>query len=278
MDDPDSQDSENRPEPYGCWDEIYDILRKPVLVDRNIPRELKTLWQRVAIQLLATEQSRTDLYPIASDLVFILPKLVLSHPPGKEKGKARIHRIQECLRQASQGEWPHLIERAMQMDTPNQEQDASQLLPPGPTPFLRGLQRDYTKPRPRDSLAKHGVSSVPHLPSMWDQNNGKRRSTNSPLTKTQMIMYLSERESHLTDGILLPGSTRMPSQSSSATKLQMQVGGQLKQLRAARTTTIKTSNPCMDSQSGYCHHRPRPAGRTVAISPTCLFRQGGRCH
>ena len=118
VDDPDSQDSENRPEPYGCWDEIYDILRKPVLVDRNIPRELKTLWQRTVIQLLATEQSRTDLYPIASDLVFVLPKLVLSHPPGKEKGKARIHRIQECLRRASQGEWPYLIERVLQMRHP----------------------------------------------------------------------------------------------------------------------------------------------------------------
>ena len=37
-DDPASQESEGRPEPYGCWDEIYDVLRKPVLVDRNIPR------------------------------------------------------------------------------------------------------------------------------------------------------------------------------------------------------------------------------------------------
>ena len=132
IDDPDSQDSEGRPEPYGCWDEIYDILRKPVLVDRHVPRELKTLWQRVVIQLLDTEQSRTDLYPIASDLVFILPKLVLSRPPGKEKGKARIHRIQECLRRASQGEWPFLIERTLQMETPNQEPDASQPLASGP--------------------------------------------------------------------------------------------------------------------------------------------------
>ena len=78
--DPDSQTSEGRPQPYGCWDEIYDVLRKPVLVDRIVPRELKTLWQRVVLQLLSTDQSRTDVYPIASDLVFILPKLILSHP------------------------------------------------------------------------------------------------------------------------------------------------------------------------------------------------------
>ena len=31
-----SQSSEGRPEPYGCWDELYDVLRRPVLVDRHI--------------------------------------------------------------------------------------------------------------------------------------------------------------------------------------------------------------------------------------------------
>ena len=36
-----SQHSEGIPEPYGCWDEIYDVLRKPVLVERNIPPEIK---------------------------------------------------------------------------------------------------------------------------------------------------------------------------------------------------------------------------------------------
>ena len=55
-----------------------------MLVDRNIPRELKTLWQRTVLQLLCADQSRTDVYPIASDLVFILPKLVLSHPGERE--------------------------------------------------------------------------------------------------------------------------------------------------------------------------------------------------
>ena len=154
MDDPDSQDSEGRPEPYGCWDEIYDVLRKPVLVDRNIPRELKTLWQRVVIQLLATDQSRTDLYPIASDLVFILPKLVLSHPPGKEKGKARTHRIQECLRRASQGEWPYLIERALQMETPNQEPDASQPLASGPDTLPPRIAKRLYKAASQGQLGK----------------------------------------------------------------------------------------------------------------------------
>ena len=124
----DSQSSEGRPEPYGCWDEIYDVLRQPVLVDRHIPRELQTLWQRLVMQLLTAEQSRTDVYPIASDLMFILPKLILSHPPGKEKARDRVHRIQQCLQQASQGEWKTLILRVLQMETPRYEQDASQPL------------------------------------------------------------------------------------------------------------------------------------------------------
>ena len=123
-----SQSSDSRPEPYGCWDEIYDVLRRPVLVDRHIPRELQTLWQRLVMQLLTSEQSRTDVYPIASDLVFILPKLILSHPPGKEKARDRVQRIQQCLQQASQGEWKALLLRVIDMETPRYEQDASQPL------------------------------------------------------------------------------------------------------------------------------------------------------
>ena len=77
-----------RHEPYGCWDDAYEVLRKPVLVDRHTPRELRALWQQIALKLLTVEQSRTDPYPISSDLVFI-PKLLLWHPPGKEKARDR---------------------------------------------------------------------------------------------------------------------------------------------------------------------------------------------
>ena len=155
---PASQSSEGRPEPYGCWDEIYDVLRKPVLVDRNIPRELKTLWQRLVLQLLSTDQSRTDVYPIASDLVFILPKLILSHPPGKEKAKDRLHRIQECLRRASQGEWPYLIARTLELDTPRYEPDESQPLATGP---------DSLPPRTAKRLYK--AASQGQLGKAWRQ-------------------------------------------------------------------------------------------------------------
>ena len=129
-----------------------------MLVDRNVPRELKALWQRVVLQLLSTDQSRTDVYPIASDLVFILPKLILSHPPGKEKGKDRLHRIQECLRRASQGEWPYLIERALDLSTPNHEPDASQ--PPASGP-------DNLPPRVAKRLYK--AASQGQLGKAWRQ-------------------------------------------------------------------------------------------------------------
>ena len=130
-------------------------MRKPVLVDRHIPRELKTLWQRLVMQLLTEEQSRTDVYPIASDLVFILPKLVLSRPPGKEKAKDRLHRIQDGLQKASQGEWKGLIEGVLETPIPKYEQDAGQV----PIAFLRGLQKGFTKQRPRDSWGRRGGSS-----------------------------------------------------------------------------------------------------------------------
>ena len=52
-------------------------MNSMMFCEDHIPRELKTLWQRLVMQLLTLDQSRTDVYPIASDLVFILPKLVL---------------------------------------------------------------------------------------------------------------------------------------------------------------------------------------------------------
>ena len=61
----DSQSSDGRPEPHGCWDEIYEVMRRPVLVDRHSPRELKVLWQKLVMQPLTAEQSRTDVYPVA---------------------------------------------------------------------------------------------------------------------------------------------------------------------------------------------------------------------
>ena len=110
------------------WDELYPVMRRPVLVDRHIPRELKALWQKIVLQLLTTEQSRTDVYSIASDLVFILPKLLLLHPPGKEKARDRLHRIQNNFQRASQGEWKGLIERVLETPIPKYEQDESQPL------------------------------------------------------------------------------------------------------------------------------------------------------
>ena len=169
-----SQHSEGIPEPYGCWDEIYDVLRKPVLVDRNIPRELKTLWQRTVLQLLCAEQSRTDVYPIASDLIFILPKLILSHPPRKEKAKDRLHRIQECLRRASQGEWPYLIARTLEMDTPSFEPDEQQPLATGPDSLPPRTARRLYKAASQGQLGKawRQLRAPPPVhvgPKQWDE-------------------------------------------------------------------------------------------------------------
>ena len=145
-----------------------------MLVDRNIPRELKTLWQRLVLQLLCNDQSRTDVYPIASDLVFILPKLVLSHPPGKEKAKDRLHRIQECLRRASQGEWPYLIARTLEMETPRFEQDESQPLATGPDSLPPRTARRLYKAASQGQLGKawRQLRAPPPVhvgPKQWDE-------------------------------------------------------------------------------------------------------------
>ena len=111
-------------------------MRRPVLVDRHIPRELKALWQKIVLQLLTAEQSRTDVYPIATDLVFILPKLLLSHPLGKEKARDRLHRIQNSFQK---------------LRFPNMNKMKASHSPRVLTAFLRGQPEDFTKQRPRDS-------------------------------------------------------------------------------------------------------------------------------
>ena len=179
-----------------------------MLVDRNIPRELKTLWQRVVLQLLSTDQSRTDVYPIASDLVFILPKLILSHPPGKEKAKDRLHRIQECLRRASQGEWPYLIARALELDTPRYEPDESQPLATGPDSLPPRTAKKTLQSRvPGTAWQSMAPTARPTPVSMWAPNSGTRRWPNLPPMSTKKDLCLSERTSILTDGTPLPGST-----------------------------------------------------------------------
>ena len=169
-----SQSSEGRSEPYGCWDELYDVLRKPVLVDRHIPRELKTLWQRLVMQLLTLDQSRTDVYPIASDLVFILPKLVLSHPPGKEKARDRVQRIQRCLQQASQGDWKDLLVRVLEMETPRYEQDESQPLVTGADSLPPRTAKRLYKAASQGQLGK-AWRQEPHPQCLWARPNGKRQ-------------------------------------------------------------------------------------------------------
>ena len=233
-----SQHSEGVPEPYGCWDEIYDVLRKPVLVDRNIPRELKTLWQRTVLQLLCADQSRTDVYPIASDLVFILPKLVLSHPPGKEKAKDRLHRIQECLRRASQGEWTYLIARTLEMDTPNFEPDESQPLAAGPDSLPPRTARRLYKAASQGQLGKawRQLRAPPPVhvgPKQWDEAVAKLTPHENQEGSVPLREDIAPERWQPT-----PREYTMPSPNSNATRLLMQGGGQLKQLRAALTTHI----------------------------------------
>ena len=138
-----SQTSEGRPEPYGCWDEIYDVLRRPVLIDRHIPRELKTLWQRLVMQLITSEQSRTDVYPIASDLVFILPKLVLSHPPGKRKPETDYREHNSACNKPPRESGKPLLFGFWKWTRPDTSRTRAN--------HFRGQQNVSTKPRPRDS-------------------------------------------------------------------------------------------------------------------------------
>ena len=53
---------------------------------------------------------------------------MISHPPGKEKARDRLHRIQTTFQQTSQGKWPDLIQRTIACPTLQYEQDDNQPL------------------------------------------------------------------------------------------------------------------------------------------------------
>ena len=129
-------------------------MRRPVLVDRHIPRELRALWQKITVQLLTSEQSRTDVYPISSDLVFILTKLLLWHPPEKEKTRDRLQRIQETFQRASQGERKDLIQRVLECPLPKYEQEESQPLATSPDSLPTRTARRLYKAASQGQLGK----------------------------------------------------------------------------------------------------------------------------
>ena len=80
---------------------------------------------------------------------------------------------------------------------------------PAQMAYLQRRPADFTKPRPRDSLARHGDSSELPLQCLWDRTSGTRLLPNSPLMRINRGP-LSERTSHLNGGYPLPGSMIRP--------------------------------------------------------------------
>ena len=274
-----SQSSEGRPEPYGCWDELYDVLRRPVL-DSHIPRELKTLWQHFVMQLLTLDQSWTDVYPIASDLVFILPKLVLSHPPGKEKARDRLQQIQQCLQQASQGEWKYLIDRVLELPVPRYEQDESQ-------PLVTGA--DSVPPRTAKRLYK--AASQGQLGKAWRQLRAPPPVFVGPAQWEEAAAKLTPHAKQ--EGTVPLREDIAPERWHPTPREYNHAISKRKRNKAADAGgwTTETAQSCMDhphlkqvlldwihTHTRHCYLRPRPADRTMAHPPTSLFRQGRGGH
>ena len=273
-----SQHSEGVPEPYGCWDEIYDVLRKPVLVDRHIPRELKTLWQRTVLQLLCAEQSRTDVYPIASDLVFTLPKLILSHPPGKEKAKERLHRIQECLRRASQGEWPYLIARTLEMDTPTFEPDERQPLATGPDSLPPRTARRLYKAASQGQLGKawRQLRAPPPVhvgPRQWDEAVAKLTPHEQQEGSVPLREDIAPDRWHPT-----PREYNHAISKLKRNKAADAGGWTTETAQSCTDHTPETNHACLAACTCYSYLWTRPAERTLAHPSAGLPRQRGGRH
>ena len=210
------------------------------------------------------EQSRTDPYPISSDLVFILPKLLLSHSPGKEKARDRLHRVQDTLQRASQREWPDLIRRAIECPLPKYEQEESQPLATRPDSLPTRTARLFPKAASRGQLGK-AWRQLRAPPPVFVGPDQRIEALAKFTPHERQGPSLSERASLQNDGFPLPGSATKPSRSSKKTKLPMREGGPLR----AASATHAWSRPF------YTGHTARPAERTLAYPPLGLLRQGG---
>ena len=101
------------------WDQISALASRPILVDRQIPKPCRGLFEQVMDHCLRHMPPLSDPMPGIGDHLYILPKLLLfrgSHPNPtyNQKVKAISRNCQTALR----GEWNTLWQAAMDTPTP----------------------------------------------------------------------------------------------------------------------------------------------------------------
>ena len=147
------------------WDQISALASRPILVDRQIPKPCRGLFEQVMDHCLRHMPPLNDPMPGIGDHLYILPKLLLfrgSHlnPTYNQKVKAISRNCQTALR----GEWNTLWQAAMDTPTPPFRRLGDNDSVVGDGGDLRGLRRPPTFSPALPTSSLQGMRTLsPHM-------------------------------------------------------------------------------------------------------------------
>ena len=101
------------------WDQISELARKPMSVERYLPRPCKGLFEQVLARCLTDEGSSNNPMPGIGDYTFILPKLILCKNLDRTLTyNQKIKHISRNCQTALRDEWHALWEQAIHTPSP----------------------------------------------------------------------------------------------------------------------------------------------------------------
>ena len=107
------------PIPPLTWDQISELARKPMLVERYLPRPCRGLFEQVLTQCFEPTPVANHPVPGTGDYIFILPKLVLSKGSDRQTTyNQRVKLISRNCQTALRGDWITLWQRAIHTPAP----------------------------------------------------------------------------------------------------------------------------------------------------------------
>ena len=147
----DSQSSEGRTEAYGCWGEIYDVMRKPVLVDRHVPRELKALWHRSCFSFSPQTSPGLMCIPLLWTWFLSCPNSFSRIPRGKRKQDTDFIEFKTPFREPPRESGKVSLKEFWNVRFQNTNKMKANHSPRVQIAFLRGQHDVFTRQCPRDS-------------------------------------------------------------------------------------------------------------------------------
>ena len=101
------------------WDQISELARKPMTVERYLPRPCKGLFEQVLTRCLTSEGLSDNLVPGIGDYTFILPKLILCKGADRTLTyNQKIKHISRNCQTALRDDWHVLWQKAIHTPSP----------------------------------------------------------------------------------------------------------------------------------------------------------------